>query len=241
MAEQILDSFPELSRYDLSSFRVKDLHEYVKDKIIEKNPEFVNLIWNDYSIDVEEIDVPANNDESPAFTDGRIRLRLTRNEDRRRYYKNKNDYNFTYRHIDTAAKWQTFFEGVHGKTFKYELKDKFQEKLQEAQTDPRIQLTFIETNTTDDEVTLLIATELITKNKAGEEKVGSGSNNTMYLSSNGIHIHKNISSYWSDFIKNNYVWVRFAKDVIPEDQMISGPAQPHDSNLDTRLNDAFTN
>ena len=75
MAEQILDSFPELSRYDLSSFRVKDLHEYIKDKIIEKNPEFVNLIWNDYSIDVEEIDVPANNDESPAFTDGRSRLR----------------------------------------------------------------------------------------------------------------------------------------------------------------------
>lgn len=237
MAEQILDSFPELSRYDLSSFRVKDLNEYVKDKIIEKNPEFASLIWDDYSIDVNKIDVPGS-DESSVFPDGSIVVRLTSNEDRRRYYKNKNNYNFTFRHIDTASKWQTFFEGVHGKTFKYELKDKFQEKLQEAQTDSRIHVDFTEMNQTNDEVTLLISADLITKNKAGAE---TSSNNAMYLSSNGIHIHENMANHWGEFVKNNYVWVRFAKDVIPEDQMISSPTQPHDPNLDTRLNDAFTN
>lgn len=238
MAVQILNSFPELSRYDLSSFRVKDLHEYIKDKIIEKNPEFASLIWDDFIINVNKIDVPEQSDGAIRFPDGTIALQLTGNEDRRRYYRNKSGYKFTYRHIDAAAKWQTFFEGLHGKTFQYDLKDKFQEKLQEAQTDSRIYISFQELKHTDDEVILLIGANLITKNKAGEE---SSSNNAMYLSSNGIHIHQNMSGYWDEFVKNNYVWVRFAKEAIPEDQMISTPDQPYDTNLDTRLNDSYAN
>lgn len=241
MAEQILDSLPELSRYDLSSFRVKDLHEYVKDKIIEKNPEFASLIWDDYSIEVSKVVIPGAHIVPPAFSDGQVTLRLTSNENRRRYYKNKQDYRFTYRHIDTAAKWQTFFEGVHGKTFQFELKEKFKEKLQRAQTDSRIHIEFQESRINENETIVFIGSDLISKKKNGEETKYSSSGGSMYLSANGIHIRENIQGFWNNFMRDNYVWVKFAKEAIPEDQMISTPAQPHDPNLDTRLNDAFAN
>ena len=239
MTEQILDSFPELSRYDLSSFRVKDLNVYVKDKIIEKNPEFASLIWDDFSMTVNRIEIEGEGDNSH-FSEGHVTLSIT-SEERKRYYKYKGGYSFNYKHIDTSAKWQTFFEGVHGKSFQYELKDKFKEKLQEAQTDSRIHIEFQESQINEDEVVVFIGAGLISKNKAGVETTGSADDGSMYLSANGIHIRQNIQGYWSNFMRDNYVWVKFAKEAIPEDQKVNNPLQPRDPNLDTRLNDAFAN
>ena len=239
MAE-MLTQFPNMTKYDLSRFKVKKVMDYLKEKILEKNPQFSSLIWDDF---IPEIKTPEINMGTLSYGDGEVLLHLSSDE-RKRYYRHKDGYRFVYHHIDTAQHWQTFFEGLHGKTFHYDLKDQLLEKIKEAQTSDYVKesIKVDSIHTDDDTVYMFLFANLLTNDESSEATHW----NAFSFSNNGLSLYPDFfhSTYQRtslDFLLKNLVWVKFRKDDIPEDQLISTPEQPRDPILNTHLNDAFAN
>ena len=214
--------------------------DYLKEKILEKNPQFSSLIWEDFE---PSIQVPKINMGTLSYGDGEVFLRIA-TEERSRYYRHKDGYRFVYHHIDTAQHWQTFFEGLHGKTLRYDLKDQFLEKIKEVQTSDYIKenIKIDSISTDNDTVYMFLSANLLTNDESSDASQWSAfslsQNGLSYNSGYIMNLYRQTSL---DFLLKNLVWVKFRKDDIPEDQLISTPEQPHDPILNTRLSDAFAN
>lgn len=249
MAEQILDSFPDMSGYDVGKIKLKPLNSYVKSKIIEANPQFASLKWEHFRLSV---DTPQINQEQNGFERMNVRLYLSVSSDIRRYYRSDVSYNFTYDRIDTASYSQSLFEGLHGKTFKYELKDQFQSTLDQVQTLRRISggsvtMTNAIQISDNEEIHFISFQNFWMKNDRNEDEYQTLSNTTAALSGNGIFIdglsslNKDTYLAHKDFYESNFVWVRFKRDEIREEDMINTPDQPVNSTLNTRFSEMLAN
>lgn len=249
MTEQILDSFPDMSGYDVGKIKLKPLDSYIKSKIIEANPQFANLNWNHFRLQVSGNGV---NQSQSGFTDGTVRLYLSISPDIRRYYRSDVNYNFTYDRIDTAAYSQSLFEGLHGKTFKYDLKDQFANELDRVQTLRRIgggQV--INSHYIDLEENEVIYffwfTNYWVNDGESEEQDKPLNETTAYLSGNGIFtggfssLSKEDYLAHKDFYESNFVWVKFKRETIREEDMINTPDQPVNSTLNTRFSEMLAN
>lgn len=249
MAEQILDSFPDMSGYDVGKIRLKPLNSYIKSKIIEANPQFANLNWNHFRL---SIDAPRINQEQNGFEGMNVRLYLNVSSDIRRYYRSDVSYNFTYDRIDTASYSQSLFEGLHGKTFKYELKDQLQSTLDQVQTLRRIGGVSITTTNAiqisdNEEIHFINFQNFWIKNDSNEDEDSGLQETTGALSGNGIFtsvlstLDKDTYLAHKDFYESNFVWVKFKRDEIREEDMINTPDQPVNSTLNARFSEMLAN
>ena len=241
MAEQILDSFPDMSGYDVGKIKLKPLNAYIKSKIIEANPQFANLKWEHFRL---SINAPRINQEQNGFEGMNVRLYLSVSSDIRRYYRSDVSYNFTYDRIDTASYSQSLFEGLHGKTFKYELKDQLQSTLDQVQTLKRIGGISV---TTTYQIHFINFQNFWIKNDRNEDEDQGLQETTGALSGNGIFtsvlstLDKDTYLAHKDFYESNFVWVRFKRDEIREEDMINTPDQPVNSTLNTRFGEMLAN
>ena len=249
MAEQILESFPDMSGYDVGKIRLKPLNDYIKSKIIEANPQFASLNWDHFRISVQ---APRFNSEKNGFEGMNVSLYLNVSPDIRRYYRSDVRYNFTYDRIDTASYSQSLFEGLHGKTFKYELKDQLQSTLDQVQTLRRISGGSV-TNThaiqisDNEEIHFISFQNFWIKNSQNQDEDQSLSQTTGALSGNGIfttdlsNLYKEDYLAHKDFYESNFVWVKFKRETIREEDMINTPDQPVNSTLNTRFSEMLAN
>lgn len=248
MAEQILESFPDMSGYDVGKIKLKPLNAYIKSKIIEANPQFANLNWNHFKL---SIDAPRINNDHNGFEGTNVRLYLSVNSDVRRYYRSDVSYNFTYDRIDTASYSQSLFEGLHGKTFKYDLKDQFENELDQVQTLRRISggrvinlnKIILDEN---EEIYFFHFDNYWVKDGQSDEEDQPVGETTGNLSGNGIFcrsfgLYKDDYLAHKDFYESNFVWVRFKRDAIREEDMINTPDQPVNSTLNTRFSEMLAN
>lgn len=108
----VVDTLPDFSKYDISHYVFHNAKNYIKDKIIEANPDFQHVDWSNFSVSAEYI--------APNDTEGRMSVTIN---DPKLYADGEKTYNLTFTPIDGIPLFSQLFEGLHGKTFAAELKD----------------------------------------------------------------------------------------------------------------------
>lgn len=108
----VIDTLPNFSKYDLTHHVFHNAKNYIKDKIIEANPDFQRVDWSNFSVSAEYV--------SPTDIKGRMSLII---RDPKLYEEGEKTYSLTFTPIEGMPFFSQFFEGLHGKTFAAELKD----------------------------------------------------------------------------------------------------------------------
>lgn len=108
----VIDTLPDFSKYDITHHVFHNAKNYIKDKIIEANPDFQRIDQSNFSVNIEV----------PSFDDTQGRMQLTIN-DPKVYENGEKTYDLTYTPIEGMAFFSKFFEGLHGQTFTASLKD----------------------------------------------------------------------------------------------------------------------
>ena len=107
-----IDTLPDFSKYDISHYVFHNAKKYIKDKIIEANPDFQRVDWSDFTVSAEGV--------GTTDTEGRVSVTI---RDPKIYADGEKTYDLTFDPIEGMDFFSEFFEGLHGQTFAAKLKD----------------------------------------------------------------------------------------------------------------------
>ena len=107
-----IDTLPDFSKYDISHYVFYNAKNYIKDRIIEANPDFQRADWSDFTVSAEAV--------GATDMEGRVSVTI---RDPKVYEAGEKTYDFTFDPIEGMDFFSDFFEGLHGQTFTAKLKD----------------------------------------------------------------------------------------------------------------------
>lgn len=232
MTEEVLQSFPETSEF--RRVTVKPEKEIFKQAVIDANPEFASLNWDDFEFSGGST-FPNDNwdfDNGRRKEDARITLtlKLKDNPDRVRYYRSRTPYQFWFKPLDVTALTQAMYGPLVNKTFKFELKDQLDSYLSQISTfEWNHSHEFKKVKINDNEIIYFFA---------------FGTNPEFYY--NSAYRLSNLESYPDkiikhlDFFKQHIPYIRFVAEAVSEDEMISTPDQPSQPNLTINPSNVYT-
>ena len=245
MTEEVLQQFPDVSEFP-TNVNIKSTNEVLKQAIIEANPDFASLNWDDfefknagvYVTDVwDEDNFVLKENRSSNFT-----LKLKDNPDRIRYYRKRTPYQFNFTPLDAKSIYQALFGPLINKSFKFELKDQlatFMESLPYGTN--RVDLAFADIKLNDNEIYYFFSFDDIRKNNDYRDinipNIYYNLNNHVYPS---LKYDEEKTRQHIDYLKQHIPYIRFVAEAVPEDQLISTPDQPTQPNLTINPSNVYT-
>lgn len=174
---------------------------FIKDKIIEANPDFQYVDWSNFSVSAEYI--------APNDIEGRMSITI---RDPKIYADGEKTYNFSFDPIEGMDFFSEFFEGLHGKTFSAKLKDDLLSGVSGI-SEGAFHTYELEDN--DATLYLLEVDHLMAYNEKGKKVQINGLDDCCLtfmraVFNRSIDIRNDFSND-PDLVKQNYIWFRVLK------------------------------
>jgi hypothetical protein len=243
MTEEVLQKLPDISEFP-TRVNLKSTKEVLKQAIIEANPSFASLNWNDFEIRDGAISLDRLWDSTDQTLDTnythRFELKLKDNPDRVRYYRHRTPYQFNYRPLDGTDLYRTLFGPLVNKTFKMDLKTSLPELFNSMPYgSDSFDSSFIKIEVNDNEVIYFFSFQRIT------EKSSHNDIPMPFIYSNVGDFN---SVFWDkrnvvsklDYFKQHIPYIRFVADAVREEDMISTPDQPTQPNITINPSNVYT-
>ena len=232
MTEEVLQQFPETSEF--RRVTVKPGKEIFKQAVIDANPKFASLNWDDFEFSGGSTYPEENWDTDNYRIKDNVQLNLTLklkdNPDRIRYYRNRTPYQFYFKPLDATSLLQAMYGPLVNKTFKFELKDQLNSYLSQLSTFEWNTIhEFKKVKISDNEFIYFFATQL------QPEFYYNGVYRSSWLESNPEMVRDHL-----DFFKQHIPYIRFVAEAVSEDEMISTPDQPSQPNLTINPSNVYT-
>lgn len=245
MTEEVLQSFPDVSEFP-THVEIKSINEVLKQAIIDANPDFASLNWDDFKFENagagrdscwDEDNFVLKDSLSSSFT-----LKLKDNPDRVRYYRNRTPYQFRFTPLDAKPLYQALFGPLMNKSFKFELKDQFNSFVQSLPYGTnRPDLAFDILKLNDNEIYYFFSFSDIQKNGDYNEihlpRIYYNLNHEVYPT---LSYDEDKTKQHIEYLKQHIPYIRFVAEAVSEDEMISTPNQPTQPNLTINPSNVYT-
>ena len=246
MAEEILQKLPDVSEFP-TNFTIKSYDEIMKQAIIDANPQFASLNWDDFRFNFSSIGsnaVQGRNGYDPEYVHS-FTLSLKSNPDREKYYRNRNPYTFKFKPLDARPLFQALFGPLINKTFKYDLQNQLEQLMRSIPygTD-RMGASFSYCQISDTESYYFFKF----KNIEANQRYTSLYIPDIYYN-NDVEINEELDSRSNskeeikrklELFKKDFAYIRFVADAVREEDMISTPEQPNQPNLTINPSNVYT-
>lgn len=245
MTEEVLQQLPDVSEFP-THVEIKSIDEILKQAIIEANPDFASLNWDDFEFKNTGVsDSDAWNEDDFTLKENltsNFTLELKNNPDRIRYYRKRTPYQFNYTPLDAKSLYQALFGPLMNKSFKFGLKDQLAtliESLPYGTT--RTDLAFRKVKLNDNEIYYFFSFDEITKKDVYPSiRIPSVYYNLNYGVYPSLEYDEEKTRQHIDYLKQHIPYIRFVAEAVPEDQLISTPDQPTQPNLTINPSNVYT-
>lgn len=242
MTEEVLQKLPDVSEFP-TSFTIKSTEEVLKQAIIDANPGFASLNWDDFEFGntyLSRLDLWDDNtlQRKEDFVKS-FQLRLKNNPDRIRYYRNRTPYQFNYKPVDISPLIKSLFGPLVNKSFKFDLKDELDSLLRSI---PYKNFAgdslFQKVKVSDNEMIYFFAIKEVTDSSFTRIFFPDiFYNGADYLS---IQSNSELAKTNIEYLKQHIPYIRFVAEAISEEDMISTPDQPTQPNLTINPSNVYT-
>ena len=244
--EEILEQLPDVSEFP-TNFTIKSTNEILKQAIIDANPQFSSLNWDDFQFNTHSIGssaVDESNGINPEYLHS-FTLNLKENPDRKKYYRNQNPYSFKFKPLDARPLYQALFGPLFNKTFKYDLQNQLEQLMsripygtdrmgsafsycQISDTESYYFFNFSQINA-NQRYTSLFVTDIYHNSRPELRDYLDNRSNSKE------EIKRKL-----ELFKKNFAYIRFVADAVAEEDMISTPEQPTQPNLTINPSNVYT-
>lgn len=243
MTEEVLQQLPDVSEFP-THVEIKSTEEILKQAIIEANPGFASLNWDDFEFESEEIslydvwdtrELHRKEEHTQSF-----QLKLKDNPDRNRYYRNRTPYRFNYKPIDITPLLKSLFGSLVNKSFKFDLKNDLDTLLSSIPHGTlNANQSFKKVKVSDNEMIYFFALREV--NGSGFARIYFPEifyNQADRFSDIESRSEKAVENI--EYLKQHIPYIRFVAEAVSEDEMISTPDQPTQPNLTINPSNVYT-